>query len=163
MPASGTKTVRVLQPPPDGGPPTARSLLRLLTHTTAAVLGGDDLPNQARQIARQIRRAFRVDACIIRVLDGDQLLLLASDGVPRKLLYPRMPVGWGITEELFTRRERNILHTIRVNVAQAALGDELEDDRGVRWGIHRDTCTHRLKYDTHFLEFRERCIGDTAF
>jgi molecular chaperone DnaJ len=47
----------------------------------------------------------------------------SPDGGPSGNVYVRIDVA---PHELFTRRDRNILHTIRVNVAQAALGDELE-------------------------------------
>ena len=47
----------------------------------------------------------------------------SPDGGPSGNVYVRIDVA---QHDLFTRKDRNILHTIRVNVAQAALGDELE-------------------------------------
>ncbi|MCA9880130.1 MAG: molecular chaperone DnaJ, partial [Thermomicrobiales bacterium] len=77
----------------------------------------------------RISRSRTITVAVPAGIDDNSSLRLTGqgeaspDGGPAGNVYVRIDVA---PHELFTRRDRNILHTIRVNVAQAALGDELE-------------------------------------
>lgn len=78
--------------------------LGLIARTTAAVVGAVPLAEQAREMARQVRAAFNVDACVIRILDGEDLVLLASNGLSEEVLQPRFPAVWGIGGKILAER-----------------------------------------------------------
>lgn len=90
-----------------------QQLLRLLTRLTAPLVGEESISRQARRMARELRRAFRANACVIRILAGDELALLAADGVSRKKLSPRLPVKMGISEEIVSSRRPLYIPEVR--------------------------------------------------
>ncbi len=70
--------------------------LALIARVSHPPVGHAPLTDQLRTMASEVRRAFGVDACIIRVLDDtDNLALLASDGLPDAVLFPSIPVVEG--------------------------------------------------------------------
>ncbi len=69
------------------------------------MVGSKPLREQAKSMAQQVRSAFGVDACVIRLLEGEDLVVMASAGIPRKHLYPRLPCGFGLAEEIISRRQ----------------------------------------------------------
>src|SRR4051812_41906257 len=50
--------------------------LKLIAKVTGTVVGAAPLAEQAAEMAAQVREAFSVDGCVIRVLEGDELVLL---------------------------------------------------------------------------------------
>jgi len=65
--------------------------LSLLTRVTGAVVGSLPLTEQAQLMAEQVRSAFKVDACVIRLIKDMDLSLLASAGVSSTLLLDKIP------------------------------------------------------------------------
>lgn len=55
---------------------------------------------QATRLAEGVVRAFRVDACVIRVLDGEDAVLLGASGIPKSALRERFPAVEGIGQLL---------------------------------------------------------------
>lgn len=92
-----------------GGPPSpgtgiqSRDRLHVLSQVRGPVVGGGSLPECARWMAEQLRAAFVVDACIIRLLQGDDLVFLASAGLPESSCPERIPVACGIASEILKR------------------------------------------------------------
>jgi signal transduction histidine kinase/CheY-like chemotaxis protein/PAS domain-containing protein len=74
--------------------------LNLIARVTGAVVGATPLEHQAAELAEQVRQAFEVDSCIIRTLEGEDLVFLASAGVPQDVLKSRLPAKFGISEEI---------------------------------------------------------------
>lgn len=95
---------------PEGGCPAhasdggAHERLRQIAQITRKTVGSGSVTGHALEITEQIREVFAADACIIRLLEGDDLVLLASSGLPPESCHPRIPVGWGISEEIFRLR-----------------------------------------------------------
>ncbi len=56
-------------------------------------------------MATQARAIFSVDACVIRLLEGENLTLLAASGLPPQFAHPSLPVHWGISREILERRQ----------------------------------------------------------
>lgn len=82
----------------------SRERLKLLARITGSVVGTATLEEQARRMAADIRSALGVDLCVIRVLEGDQLVLFAEDGVQTALLMPAIHKDDGIAGRILSRR-----------------------------------------------------------
>jgi two-component system sensor histidine kinase UhpB len=95
--------------------------LRLIARVTGAVVGAEPLARLARGMARQVCSAFSVDACIIRLLEKDELVLLANAGVAGSTLLPRIPTTWGGTQEILSRREAVCIPDVHTTPATAPI------------------------------------------
>ncbi|HWY77283.1 MAG TPA: PAS domain-containing protein [Verrucomicrobiae bacterium] len=98
----------------------SRERLALLARVTAAVVGARPLAEEGRKLAEHVRSAFGVDFCIIRTLEGNDLTLLASSGVPEDQLQLRLPVELGLANEMFAGRKAMFMADVRTNAAAAA-------------------------------------------
>jgi diguanylate cyclase (GGDEF)-like protein/PAS domain S-box-containing protein/putative nucleotidyltransferase with HDIG domain len=78
--------------------------LDLIARVARNVVASAPLKAQMRANAEQIRDAFGVDACVIRALDGENLHLMGSAGVPESALFPSMPASLGIANQMITER-----------------------------------------------------------
>ncbi|HLK56434.1 MAG TPA: GAF domain-containing protein, partial [Chthonomonadaceae bacterium] len=78
--------------------------LKLIARVTGVVVGAAPLSVQASDLAEQVRQVFGVDSCIIRILEGEDLVLLASAGIPEINLLPRIPADWGIARDILAQR-----------------------------------------------------------
>ncbi len=83
---------------------TALRRLRMLARMAATVVGKQSLHELAAGFAREVCHTLDVDACVIRLLDGDELDLLASEGMPDGVLHQRLPV-FGIADKMLGTRE----------------------------------------------------------
>jgi PAS domain S-box-containing protein len=79
--------------------------LSLIAKVTNAVVGVIPLAEEVRHLAETVRLAYRVDLCVIRVLDGDALVLLGSAGVPEENMPLQLPADASIPAELISRRQ----------------------------------------------------------
>jgi len=70
--------------------------LKSLTRVTGAVIGSLPLAEQVQLMAEQVRVAFNVDACVVRLIREDELYLLANVGVSFDLLPERIPCNVGL-------------------------------------------------------------------
>jgi PAS domain S-box len=84
--------------------------LDVIARITRSVVASVPIAEQVAAIAEQTRDAFKVDACVIRSLEGDQLKLLGSVGVPDDQLFATLPARYGIAEDIITSR-----HTLSLN------------------------------------------------
>ena len=74
--------------------------LSFLARMAGAVVGTLSLPDQAAMMAAQVREAFQVDACVVRLARHDSLELLASAGIDTSLLVDRLPIQWGLPSKV---------------------------------------------------------------
>lgn len=79
--------------------------LRLIAQVTGAVVGSKPLVQQARELAEQVRAAFGADICAIRLLEEEELVLLACAGVRTQDLDPRIPLKYGMAQLIVSRRQ----------------------------------------------------------
>jgi signal transduction histidine kinase len=77
--------------------------LGLIAKATGSVVGAEPLNREGRKLAEQAMTAFGVDGCVIRSLEGDELKLIASAGVPEVLLQPGIPIGTGFSYGVMSR------------------------------------------------------------
>jgi PAS domain S-box-containing protein len=82
----------------------AAERLSLVARVTQSVVATEALPAQMRGIAEQVRAAFGVDACVIRSLEGDELVLTATAGVASEALFPSVRAGVGISRAIIDGR-----------------------------------------------------------
>src|SRR5207248_9541832 len=79
--------------------------LNLISRVSGAIVGSAPLNEQAQDLANQVRIAFGVDACILRHLDGDELVLLASSDPLGIQVDERLPVDGSVTGQIVKRQE----------------------------------------------------------
>ena len=78
----------------------SRERLRLIARVTGRVVGTEPLDRQARAMAEEVRAIFKTDACVIRLLEGQDLVLLGAAGIPAENLYERIPLECGISQDI---------------------------------------------------------------
>lgn len=103
----------------------SRERLRLIASFSGKVVGDEPLARQAQETAEQVKATFGVDACIIRLLEGEELVLLAATGVPREMLHPRMPIDWGIAREIISKRRPIFIPDVGRNPATARVRNRM--------------------------------------
>lgn len=74
--------------------------LTLLARMTRSVVAAVPLEEQMNALAAQVCVAFGVDACVIRGLEDDNLILRGSEGVPAHHLLPSLPLSRGLAGKL---------------------------------------------------------------
>jgi signal transduction histidine kinase/CheY-like chemotaxis protein len=99
----------------------ANDRLGLILRLSGEVLGARSITANPLHLAEQVRNAFGVDACIVRRLEGDQLLLLVGAGVDEGKLAVRLPANQGIAQHMISRREGFIVEDAELHPATAPL------------------------------------------
>lgn len=93
-------------------------------HTLAQIqletIGATPLPPRAQSMAERLRSVFAMDACVMRLLDGKDLVLLASAGLPDGACPERIPVACGIASEILKRHTPLFLADIMSHPVLAA-------------------------------------------
>lgn len=74
--------------------------LELLAQITSTVVGEVSLKDQAQSLCEDVLKTFSADACIIRLLDGENLQVLACSGVTENEIVPSLPANYGIGDEI---------------------------------------------------------------
>ncbi len=95
--------------------------LRMIAETSSSVLTGAQFGEQASAEARRIREAFGVDLCVIRTLDGDDLVLLATDGDSPEPVPERLSKPGGIAQAILSSRRAMTIADVRQDVRTASL------------------------------------------
>lgn len=137
---------------------TARFLserLELLVQITSAVVGAVPLKQQAETVCENVRKAFSADACILRLLEGDVLNVLASAGIPESSLAPSLPAYYGLGEEILKSG-----HPLSVaNISQSKYAVFLSDDKKPR---KADTRFNFVSYAGAPVRVQDRVLGIIA-
>lgn len=112
----------VCVPAAPGLPADARFSDRLhaLSFVRCQTVGATSLPSRAQEMAEQLRSIFAMDACVIRLLDGDDLVLLACAGLPEGSCSQHIPVSCGIATEILKRRSPLFLADVMSHPVLAA-------------------------------------------
>lgn len=98
--------------------------LELIAQVTASTVGDAPLAEQARIVAEQVVRAFRVDACVVRSVEGDLLPLLASVGIPLEQVEKPIPSSVGIAGMMIRERRAYAVNDVRHDKVTQALYQE---------------------------------------
>lgn len=100
--------------------------LELIARTTGSVVGKSSVAEMADSLTRMVQACFEADACVMRELDGEHLVLLSAAGVEPSLLQPRMPV-YGLAAEILQTRKALIVPDMRVHRLQRGLPEQPHD------------------------------------
>lgn len=95
--------------------------LGLIARVTGAVVGATPLAVQAEELADQVRKAFAVDGCVIRVLEEEHMVLLASAGIPKEKLPQQIALGLGISGEIVNQKRPAAIEDVHTNPVTAQL------------------------------------------
>ncbi|EEF58010.1 PAS domain S-box protein [Pedosphaera parvula] len=101
------------------------SLLAQVTHT---VVGVGSLKDEVGKLAEIVRSAYHVDACVIRVLQGDKHVLLASAGLDERELEPSIPSTLGIGGALSALKRPVFVPDVRLHPLTQSLENRLGKD-----------------------------------
>jgi len=102
--------------------------LTLIAKITNPVVGAGPLPAQVHGLLEKVRAAYGVDACVVRTLEGQELVLLAATGVPTGQLSPRLPAQVGIARVLIHERQPFMVEDVETESATADLAAQARDD-----------------------------------
>lgn len=86
--------------------------LALIAQMTGTVIGNRSMTEVAQRLAAQVQEAFGVDACIIRILEDNQLVLLGAHGVPTEQLALSPPV-FGLAQEILGSRHPVVIPDVQ--------------------------------------------------
>ncbi|MEW5798123.1 MAG: PAS domain S-box protein [Bacteroidota bacterium] len=95
--------------------------LNLISRVTGEVIGWLPIQKQVREMAEQVQHAFQVDAVVVRIVDDGELHLLASIGVPDHQLSEKIPLYYGIADQIIKSRRAVAYKDVRENFATAML------------------------------------------
>jgi PAS domain S-box-containing protein len=124
--------------------------LSLLATLASAVVGSLPLDKQAELMAKQIQEAFQVDGCVVRLIKGDSLELLASSGIDKALLVQNMPYQTGLPARVMNNRKP-------VAVLDVRESGELPPDNSEDYSKYSF-----VSYAGAPLVFKDQCIGVVA-
>ena len=92
--------------------------LSLIAQVTATVVGAAPLRQEGRRLAEQAMTAFGVDFCMIRTLEGENLVLLVSAGIPEEFLLHAIPATLVVHRDIIRTRRPAFLPSARVHSAK---------------------------------------------
>lgn len=78
--------------------------LHAIAKLTRRTIGSVSLAQHAQEMVEEARAIFGMDACVIRLIEGEEMVLLAAAGLPEKSRHKRLPIGIGISKEVLERR-----------------------------------------------------------
>ncbi|MDR3690885.1 MAG: GAF domain-containing protein [Fimbriimonas sp.] len=120
--------------------------LVLMTGVAGTVIGSLPLVDQAKLMTDQVCHAFKADACVIRLLRGEHLVLLASTGIDPAAMPERISSSYGLG------------HTVMKSRAPLTISDvrEIPDDAPMMTGYNF------ISYAGAPMMVKERMIGVIA-
>ncbi|MBI2427256.1 MAG: PAS domain S-box protein [Ignavibacteriales bacterium] len=95
--------------------------LSLISRVTGEVIGWLPIQKQVREMAEQVQHAFQVDAVVVRIIDNAELHLLAGIGVPHNQLLEKIPLHYGIADQIMKSRRAVAYKDVRENFATMML------------------------------------------
>jgi len=103
---------------------------QLISYVSRAVIGEKPLREIVDELARGIKSAMAVDACVLRRLEGKQLTLLAQCGVPQGCLAEKMSADQGLAQEMIATQKPIAVFDADTNAATAALAAAAQTSPG---------------------------------
>jgi len=74
------------------------SRLELISNVTSTVISTEPLKIQISKYFDLIKNAFKIDVCILRIIEGDYLVIKAVSGVDKENLAPKIKTDFGISK-----------------------------------------------------------------
>ncbi|MEW6062314.1 MAG: PAS domain S-box protein, partial [Bacteroidota bacterium] len=78
--------------------------LNLISRLSSEIVGWLPLEKQTQGMLVQVQRAFDVDAVVVHLVDGQQLKLLSSIGIPPPQLADTIPMNDGIADRILKQK-----------------------------------------------------------
>ena len=103
----------------------ADARLELIARLSETVAGPAPLYTQMAEAARLTRTEFDADACLLRRLEGRDLVMLGGSGMPEKHCRRRIAAGWGIGGEIVSKRRPLFISDATKNPLTAPLVNAL--------------------------------------
>jgi signal transduction histidine kinase/PAS domain-containing protein len=104
--------------------------LSLIARVTDTIIGTAPIKDQVRALAQIVRTAYRVDSCVIRLLEGEELLLLATAGIAEDRLPPSLSANHGIASEMISRRTGIFIADTRAHPVAGACSEQTTGNYG---------------------------------
>lgn len=104
-----------------------RQRLALVASVANAVLTRDPLNRQLINLVCLTRGFLGCDACVIRTLEGTDLVLAAHAGIPDNLLTPRLPATLGLAAEIFETHKSLACEDVPMSEIARRMGTALKD------------------------------------
>lgn len=87
----------------------------VITSITSTVVGNISIEKLGNEICEKINKSFKTDACIIRLIKDDELILLGSCGIEDKFLNNKIPKNLGIANEIITKKQPITIQNVKKN------------------------------------------------
>ena len=100
--------------------------LKLIARLGGFAVGSVPLAELSHSILAAVRDAFGTDACAVRYIDGDDIVLLASVGIPEGSTPMRLSAHEGLAGAMIREVRPAVVRDVRTNPACAYLGSESE-------------------------------------
>jgi len=94
--------------------------LALIASVANAVVGDEPIEEQMRTVAETVRAAYGTKACIIRVLEGEEVRLLSCAGLSQEVLKPRLPINGRLMSKILNERVPVFVPDLQALSAQPA-------------------------------------------
>ncbi|MBX3119663.1 MAG: PAS domain-containing protein [Fimbriimonadaceae bacterium] len=107
--------------------------LERLAQITSTVVGELSLKKQAEILCEDMRKTFGSDACILRLLEEEQLNMLACAGIPESSLSKSLPARYGLGEAILQSGRAVSI----ANIAESPYAVYLTDNIGPEDGERR--------------------------
>lgn len=91
--------------------------LDLISRVTGEVIGTKPIQQQIREMAAFVVKAFDVDAAIVRILDNNELVLLACVGIQESVLKESIPANRGIGQKILQQRRSLSIRNLKKEFA----------------------------------------------
>ncbi|MBI2420409.1 MAG: GAF domain-containing protein, partial [Ignavibacteriales bacterium] len=76
---------------------TMNERLSLISQVSNSIISAEPLANQVQRYSDLIKVVFKIDICIIRVISGNELILLTSTGIEPAKVAGSMKIGFGLS------------------------------------------------------------------
>ena len=101
------------------------SRLSMLAKIPGMLIGSEPLKIQIRKLAAVVCEAFDVDTCVIRTMEGGDMVLVAASGVEESELAPRFPNNWGACQQIVKNKRSIYIPDVRVDPITAPIVNTL--------------------------------------
>ncbi len=99
-----------------------------LARMTHPVIGRESLREHVSKMVAVVRDFLQVDGAIARVIEGDNLVLLAADGIPKEQLAKTISTNSGIAKSMIRSRQPVIVTDVESHPETAHLADTAPQD-----------------------------------
>jgi len=116
-------------PPPDRNH-VNRTRQELIAQVSQVVVGEKPITETAKALAEQVKTAMNVDACVLRQIEGMDLVLLGQCGIPKDRIESRLSSNEGLALEMITKKKPLSVFDTEHHAATTHLARTARNDPG---------------------------------